>query len=125
MGTDVNIEGMMFQATDWAGGASDGARPHAHPLTPQLTEDDLALLWEAILNMFEDDRSAARGKMAVRELIIFRHDSVLGNAPAWKLFDLVRVERKEGVQPARKFGDYEVTVDMDKLPEGVTCRRLG
>ena len=89
-----------------------------------FSEDDLALLWQAILNMFENDRSAARGKMAVRELIVFRHDSELGNAPAWKLFEKVRVTRKEGVQPARGYGDYVVEVDTDTLPQGVTCLRM-
>ena len=89
-----------------------------------FSEDDLALLWQAILNMFENDRSAARGKMAVRELIIFRHDSELGNAPAWKLFDAVTVARREGVQPARRYSDYEVNVNMDTLPKGVTCVRM-
>lgn len=89
-----------------------------------FNEDDLALLWQAILNMFENDHSAARGKMAVRELIIFKHSSELGNAPAWKLFDKVTVVRKEGVQPARHYSDYEVTVDTDTLPEGVTCVRM-
>lgn len=63
--------------------------------------------------------------MAVRELIVFRHDSELGNAPAWKLFEKVQVVRKEGVQPARQYSDYVVTVDTDTLPEGVTCERLG
>lgn len=89
-----------------------------------FSEDDLALLWQAILNMFENDRSAARGKMAVRELIVFRHDSELGNAPAWKLFEKVRITRKEGVQPARGYGDYVVDVDTDTLPQGVTCLRM-
>lgn len=89
-----------------------------------FSEEDLALLWEAILNMFEHDHSAARGKMAVRELIIFKHDSELGNAPAWKLFEKVHVARREGVQPARQYSDYTVEVD-DTLPEGVTCIRMG
>ena len=89
-----------------------------------FSEEDLALLWEAILNMFEHDHSAARGKMAVRELIIFKHDSELGNAPAWKLFEKVRVARREGVQPARQYSDYIVEVD-ETLPEGVTCIRMG
>ncbi|MBP3701316.1 MAG: type I-C CRISPR-associated protein Cas7/Csd2, partial [Lachnospiraceae bacterium] len=62
-----------------------------------FSDEDLALLWEAILNMFEHDHSAARGKMAVRELIVFRHDSELGNAPAYKLFDAVTINKKEGV----------------------------
>ena len=92
--------------------------------TTGFSEDDLSLLWQAILNMFENDRSAARGKMAVRELIVFKHDSELGNAPAWKLFDAVTVTRKEGVQPARQYRDYDVRVDTDSLPEGVTCVRM-
>jgi len=63
--------------------------------TTGFSEEDLSLLWEAILNMFENDHSAARGKMAVRELIVFRHDSELGCAPAWKLFDTVKIARKD------------------------------
>lgn len=89
-----------------------------------FSEEDLQLLWEAILNMFENDHSAARGKMCVRELIVFRHDSELGNAPSWKLFDSVKVERKEGVETPRKYSDYTVSVD-ETLPEGVTCQRMG
>ena len=88
-----------------------------------FSEEDLTLLWQAILNMFENDRSAARGKMAVRELIIFRHDSEWGNAPAFKLFETVRVERKPGVAVPRAYEDYTVTV-ADDLPEGVTCTRM-
>lgn len=92
-----------------------------------FTEEDLSLLWEAIFNMFEHDHSAARGKMAVRELIIFKHDSELGNAPAWKLFEAVQVRRKDGnaVLPARSFQEYEILVDEKHLPQGVTCQRLG
>ena len=88
-----------------------------------FSEEDLQLLWEAILNMFENDHSAARGKMAVRELIVFRHDSELGCAPAYKLFDAVHVQRVGGVTVPRKYSDYVVTVDAD-LPAGVTCQRL-
>ncbi len=93
--------------------------------TTGFSEDDLALLWEAILNMFEHDHSAARGKMAVRELVVFRHDSELGCAPAHKLFELVRAEHKEGVTSPRSYADYTVTVDEANLPAGVTCTRLG
>jgi len=93
--------------------------------TTSFSEDDLALLWEAILNMFETDRSAARGKMAVRELIVFKHDSELGNAPAHKLFEAVSVKRKENVELARAYSDYEVSVDNSAIPEGVTCTRMG
>ena len=75
--------------------------------------------------MFELDHSAARGKMAVRELIVFKHDSELGNAPAYKLFDLVQAKVKPGVTAPRSYSDYTVTVDMDDLPGGVTCTRMG
>ena len=91
--------------------------------TTGFSEDDLKLLWTAILNMFENDHSAARGKMAVRELIVFKHNSELGNAPAYKLFDSVAVQRKPDVDAARSYRDYTVTV-ADTLPEGVTCERL-
>lgn len=95
--------------------------------TTGFTDEDLSLLWEAILNMFEHDHSAARGKMAVRELIVFRHDSELGNAPAWKLFESVSVTRKnpDDTSPARSYYDYQITVDTDHLPAGVTCQRMG
>lgn len=95
--------------------------------TTGFSEDDLSLLWEAILNMFENDRSAARGKMAVRELIVFKHDNELGCAPAWKLFDTVKIARKtpNDPAPARSYQDYVVSVDEDALPDGVTCQRLG
>lgn len=86
-----------------------------------FSEDDLELLWDAILNMFEHDHSAARGKMAVRKLIIFRHDSELGNAPAYKLFESIKIKRNDDVKIARNFSDYTVSVDENSLPEGVTC----
>lgn len=93
--------------------------------TTGFSEADLELLWQAILNMFELDHSAARGNMAVRELIVFRHDSELGNAPAYKLFDLVKAERKEGVTAPRSYSDYTVSVDEAHLPDGVRCIRMG
>lgn len=93
--------------------------------TTGFSENDLELLWQAILNMFENDHSAAKGKMAVRELIIFKHSSELGNAPAYKLFDSVHIERCENDgAPARAYADYTVTVD-ENLPEGVECIRMG
>lgn len=92
--------------------------------TTGFSEEDLQLLWQAILNMFENDHSAARGKMAVRDLIVFRHDSELGNAPAYKLFDSVQVQRNEGVTVPRSYRDYTVTV-ADTLPAGITCLRMG
>ncbi len=85
-----------------------------------FSEEDLALLWQAILNMFENDHSAARGKMAVRKLIIFKHESELGCAPAYKLFDSVKVERREGIEVPRCFSDYNIEV-LQELPEGVSC----
>ena len=93
--------------------------------TTGFSEEDLQLLWEAILNMFENDHSAARGKMAVRELIVFKHDCELGRAPAHKLFDLVTAAHKEGVTAPRSYDDYIVNVDEAHLPEGVTCTRMG
>lgn len=95
--------------------------------TTGFSEEDLQLLWSAILNMFEHDHSAARGNMAVRELIVFRHDSELGCAPAWKLFDAVKITRTDpdSAAPARCYQDYVVTVDEAALPEGVTCQRMG
>lgn len=91
--------------------------------TTGFSDEDLELLWKAILNMFENDHSAARGKMAVRELIIFKHDTELGCAPAYKLFDSVHVTHKENVEVPRAYSDYSVDVDQN-LPEGVTCRRI-
>ena len=90
-----------------------------------FSEDDLNLLWQAILNMFELDRSAARGKMAVRDLIVFRHDSELGNAPAYKLFDLVKAEKNPDVAAPRAYSDYQISVDDANLPAGVTCMHMG
>lgn len=93
--------------------------------TTGFSEEDMALLWQAIINMFEYDHSAARGKMAVRELVIFKHDSELGNAPAHKLLDLVKAEKKEGVVAPRAYSDYIVSVAEERLPDGVTCVRMG
>ena len=92
--------------------------------TTGFSQEDLELLWQAILNMFENDHSAARGKMAVRELIVFRHESELGNAPAYQLFDAVQIARNQGVAVPRSFRAYTVTV-ADTLPAGVTCLRMG
>ena len=89
-----------------------------------FSEEDLELLWRAILSMFELDHSAARGNMATRELIIFRHESELGNAPAYRLFDRVHVSKKRKETPARSYQDYEVRVDTENLPEGGSCIRM-
>lgn len=85
-----------------------------------FSEEDLELLWKALENMFDNDRSAARGLMAPRKLIIFEHSSELGNAPANQLFDLVKIEKKTTESVPRSFDDYTVTIDSDKIPEGVT-----
>ena len=90
-----------------------------------FSDGDLQLLWEAILNMFELDRSAARGNMACRKLIVFKHDSEFGNAPAYKLFDAVKVARKEGVTAPRSYGDYLVNVAEGEIPQGVRCEIMG
>ena len=92
--------------------------------TTGFSEDDLNLLWEAIINMFEHDHSAARGKMAVRELIVFKHATELGNTPSYKLFDAVHVTKKEGVIAPRSYNDYTVTIDEEGIPESVTCTRM-
>jgi len=101
-----------------------------------FSDDDLALLWDALANMFEHDHSAARGEMAARDLIVFRHASALGNAPAHRLFERVEVQRvvegipisldaarRNNAPPARRFEDYRVTVDEGDLPDGVTIER--
>ncbi len=87
-----------------------------------FSEDDLDLFWKALGEMFEHDRSAARGMMATRGLFVFEHASALGSAPAHRLFDRVRIHRPEGV--VRRFEDFEVVVDDGDLPEGVSLHRL-
>ena len=83
-------------------------------------DEDLNLLWRSLIQMFEHDHSAARGEMAARKLIVFKHDSALGNAPAHKLFDAVTVKRNgEPNTPPRSFGDYEVSIDREAIPDGV------
>ena len=84
-----------------------------------FSQEDLQLLFEALKNMFDVDRSAARGLMSARRLIVFKHNSKLGCAPANQLFDLVHVKKSDDVAVARSFGDYTITVDKDKLPQGV------
>ncbi len=88
-----------------------------------FTEDDLALFFDALKNMFDLDRSAARGLMSAQRLIVFRHASELGNAPANKLFDLVKVEKTTNDVP-RSFKDYAVSINTSALPNGVTVEEL-
>lgn len=89
-----------------------------------FSEEDLELLWEAIINMFEHDHSAARGKMAVRELIVFKHSRELGDCPAYRLFDAVEVKKKDDVEYPRKYQDYIVRVHEDQIPETVEVKRM-
>lgn len=84
-----------------------------------FSEEDLKLVWEALTNMFDCDRSAARGMMSARRLIVFKHDSVFGNAPANKLFDLVSIEQIDKDKASRSFADYKVKIDREHCPENV------
>lgn len=92
--------------------------------TTGFSQEDLQVLWEAIINMFEDDHSAARGKMVVRKLYVFKHDSIYGNAPSWKLFDSIKVKRKDSVSVPRCFEDYELSFDENNIPRGVSCTEM-
>lgn len=88
-----------------------------------FSEDDLELLWQALAQMFEHDRSAARGEMTTRGLYVFKHESELGNAPAHSLFERVQAKLKGGVVAPRNFADYDLTVNEAALPSGVTLIR--
>jgi CRISPR-associated protein Csd2 len=91
-----------------------------------FSEDDLELLWQALEQMFEHDRSAARGEMSTRGLYVFKHDTELGNAPAHALFERIKPRLKDGVTVPRNFSDYEVAVEEASLPTGVNLiRRIG
>ena len=89
-----------------------------------FSEEDIDLLWEAIINMFENDHSAARGKMAVRELIVFKHSKELGDCPAYKLFDAVEVRKKEEIEYPRKYQDYTVQIHEEMIPDSVEMKRM-
>lgn len=88
-----------------------------------FTEEDLELLWTSIINMFEIDHSAVRGKMSVRELIVFKHSKELGDCPAYKLFDAVEVVRNEGVVYPSRYKDYTVVIHNQQIPESVEVQR--
>lgn len=87
-------------------------------------ETDLELLWQSLANMFEHDRSAARGEMATRGLYVFKHDSELGNAPAYSLFERIQPKLRDGIAIPRNFSDYHVAVDQSNLPSGVQLLQL-
>lgn len=97
--------------------AFDGEKCH-------FTEEDLNLLWESLKNAFEHDHSAARGEMNARALVVFKHESKLGNARSAQLFDLVKVEKKDGVEFPRSFKDYIVSVDKEHVPAGVSVEEM-
>ncbi len=102
---------------------------HGH-VTPHFaadtgfSEEDLKLLWEALAAMFEVDHSAARGEMASRKLVVFEHESPLGNAPAHVLFNRVKIVLRDATRPARDYADYEVAIESDGLPNGVNLREF-
>ncbi len=87
-------------------------------------EDDLELFWQSLLQMFDHDRSASRGEMSARRLFVFKHSNELGNAPATELLDRIQVSRKEDIEVARNFNDYQVKIDDSNLPEGIELIRL-
>jgi CRISPR-associated protein Csd2 len=89
-----------------------------------FSEDDLTLFWEALQNMFDHDRSAARGKMTARKLIVFKHESALGNAPAMKLFEAIKVEEVNPDAPPRQYGDYRILINDQAIPQGVELIEL-
>ena len=89
-----------------------------------FSNEDLELFWEALQNMFEHDRSAARGLMSTRKLIVFEHDSILGKAHAHSLFDCVKVECRDNSIPPREFADYTVMLDRENLPAGITIHEM-
>lgn len=90
----------------------------------RFSEEDLSLLWEALISMFDHDHSAARGKMASRRLYAFEHESRIGNAPAHRLFDCITAVRRDPTAPARRFDDYEVKVNEAAVPSGVKLLTL-
>lgn len=91
---------------------------HLAQKTTGFSEDDLELFWEGLVNMFEHDHSASRGKLSARKLVVFKHDTALGCCQSHTLFDKVKVERLSGDLPPRTFGDYRVTIDKE-VPAGV------
>ena len=89
-----------------------------------FSETDLELLWQSLTNMFEHDRSAARGEMATRGLYVFKHDSKLGNAPAYSLFDRINPHLKDSVTVPRAFKDYQIDINETDMPKGVTLEKI-
>jgi len=89
-----------------------------------FSDDDLALFWQSLTQMFDHDRSASRGTMSPQKLVVFKHATAIGNAPAHKLFERVSIQRKSGVAVARSFTDYEVAVNKSGLPSGIELNEM-
>jgi len=85
-----------------------------------FSEEDVELLWTALMNMFDYDHSASHGKMAAQKLFIFKHNNELGNAPANQLFDVITISKKDEKNAPRSFSDYSVFVDKNRIPDGVS-----
>lgn len=88
-----------------------------------FTEDDLELVFEALVNMFEFDRSSSKGKMMAQKLIVFKHESVFGNAPSHKLFERVKVELKPEIMVPRSINDFDILIDYENIPNGVVINK--
>lgn len=89
-----------------------------------FNDADLTLFWDALKNMFDHDHSAARGMMSTRKLIVFKHSTGLGSAPAHQLFDAIKIEKKDKSKPARSYSDYSVSIDKSLIPQGVEVIEL-
>ena len=111
MGTKAFIHYGLYCAQGWISAEYGSSKTG-------ITEEDVNLIWEAIMNLFENDHSAARGKMCTRKLFVFKHDSIRGNSPSHILFEKVKAKKKDGVVYPSKYDDYEITVDRD-MPKGV------
>lgn len=136
--TDAKEQQSNEQADDKGGHRTMGRKAtvpyglyRAHGfITPHFAQDtgfneqDLQLLWDALQRMFDIDHSAARGLMAMQKIIIFKHESALGNAPAHQLFERVKVTRQDENTPPRSFEDYEVKIDKSELPAGIEVIEL-
>lgn len=89
-----------------------------------FSEDDLSLFWQSLLQMFDHDRSASRGEMSARGLYVFKHENALGNAPATTLLESVNIARKEEIEVARSFQNYQISIDESAMPSGVELTRM-
>lgn len=116
MGMKYFIPYGLYRAEGWISAEYGAAKTG-------LTEKDIELFWEALINMFEIDHAASRGKMCARRLDVFKHDNIRGNAPSHILFDKISVTKKDGIVYPRAFSDYDITAD-ETMPEGVEHIRM-